>query len=172
MINKNSNDVRNGSTVLGKFLATNGFFIFSIFVVVMIIGGGREFLITHVAADPSVHILVVLALIEIGFFSADRTITEYINNDENIKSGWTIFAAPFMVMMTLATDIIYFEISMHSLFGPYLEDEVRKQIIHNQSIQAQIFSLWNIGSFGIFFYGKRIWNNIRRRDLENPIQFS
>ena len=51
-------------------------------------------------------------------------------------------------------------------FEAHITDPVQKQFLHEKLFQAQFFSMGTLFTNAIFFYGKRIWLNIRKRDLE------
>ena len=148
----------------GKYLGMSSFFVFQIFTQLMINFGGND-LLMWIYTNPHAYILVVLGLIEWGYFSADRAITEYINSNEHSLDLFSVIAIPFFVKITLITEVIYFQIGIWAPFEQHIEYEAQRELLHKMLLEAQLFSLGTLVSTGIFFYGKKIWKNIRKRDL-------
>ena len=58
-----------------------------------------------------------------------------------------------------------FKVALVSTVAAYIGNEEKRALLHHYLIQAQIFGPFSLFSTAIFFYGKDIWRNIRKRDL-------
>lgn len=148
---------------IGKYIGMSSFFIFQVATIFLITYGQGD-LLGQIYGNPVTHLLLVLGLIEWGYFSADRTITDYLRNTDQVGKFFVI-AAPIFVKMTIITDLVYFMIGTWAPFEAHITDESQRQFLHEKMIQAQLFSIVALFSNSIFFYGRRMWNNIRMRDL-------
>ena len=152
-----------------NFLWKSPFILFTIITSVIIPLVGNHLLI-ELYANPFSHFVTILTLVELGYFSVDRTLTNYLrSNPPELQHRSTTVIIPSFIIMCLITNIVYFGIFTWSPFIPEFSNTEQQEQLKSLLKGARISSLGAIGSYIIFFYGNRIWLNIRKRDLQYSI---
>ena len=136
----------------------------------MIISLGGNLLLIDLYANQFSHFVTILTLVELGYFSADRTLTNYLrSNPSELQHNSTVVMIPSFIIICLITNIVYFGIFTWSPFVSEFSNPEQQEQLKSLLTGARISSLGAIGSSIIFFYGNRIWRNIRKRDLQYSI---
>lgn len=160
---ENKNSISDAIKKFAKFVSESLAFWFSLAVSILIFFGKSD-IIVNIMANQQYHTLFVLALIETGYFSADRTISHLIKDDNRSIPIWLIHLTPLFIWITMAIDVVLFEIDVFNA----LVEASKQQDLHDKLdfrfTQAQILSYYSTVAVAVFFYGNKIWDWIRKSE--------
>jgi hypothetical protein len=161
---KNDDSIVNDIKKFGKFLLYDKpFFLFSIILSVLI-SYGRSESILYLMANPYFHIPILLIIIEVGYFSADRTITHLMKDDDYSLPLWLIIITPLFIWMTISIEVVLFELDVFHTLVEAANQQDLHQKLDDRFTQAQILSYYSVASTAVFFYGNKIWKWIRKNE--------